>query len=244
MIVPNQMEQSSPIVTSPMTSALGEIKQFFASFNPAIDFHENFDTPFDDSDKKQLIAYTLQAIKKTHDKKARAAMLSDATYTLFKFGMKREARQITQAALKNAIAPYYLMSMMGYFEKEDGNNNEALAWYQKAYQSAQGPATKLQWYGSYIRNLIKLKPDNNQAIKSHVAQLLKDYTRMPDSFWGRNQRVLASVRKAAAKWAEEQLEDDWLQVIQKQGQQRCVSARNEAWRAGCEKYYAGFSTAG
>jgi len=215
-------------------------EQFFASFNPAIDFNESFVTPFNEDDKKQLITYTLKAIKNTQDKKARAAMLSDATYTLFKFGLKDDARKITQAALKSAIAPYYLMSMMGYFEKDDGNNDKALAWYQKAYQSAQGPATRLQWYGSYIRNLLKLKPDDSQGIKSHVAQLLKDYTRMPDSFWGRNQRVLASVRKALGKWAQEQGEETWLQAIQQQGQQQCASASNDTWRAGCEKYYAAF----
>jgi len=215
-------------------------EQFFASLNPAIDFHESFETPFDEDDKKQLIAYTLKSIKNTQDKKARAAMLSDATYTLFKFGLKDDARKITKAALKNAIAPYYLMSMMGYFEKADGNDDKALVWYQKAFQSAQGPATRLQWYGSYIRNLIKLKPGDVQKIKWHVAQLLKDYIRMPDSFWGRNQRVLTAVRKALGKWAKEQGEEVWLHAIQQQGKQQCSNASNETWRAGCEKYYAAF----
>jgi len=216
-------------------------KQFFASFNPAIDFHESFETSFDEDDKKQLIAYTLKSIKHTQDKRAHAAILSDATYTLFKYGLKDDARKITRAALKNAIAPYYLMSMMGYFEKADGNDDKALALYKKAYQSAKGSATRLQWYGSYIQNLIKLKPNQTHTIKTHVDTLLLDYTTIPDSFLGRNQRVLKSVRKWTEKWARQQYEVDWLESIRRRREQSCRAYDNELYRSGCEKYYADFS---
>jgi len=167
-------------------------------------------------------------------------MLSDASYMLFKYGLKDQAKQLLTTELNASSNPYYLMSTLGFFEKEDDNSELALQWYEKAYLSAKGPATKLQWYGSYIRNLIKLKPENKESIKSHVSTLLDKYTYMADSFWGRNYRVLLSVKKSTSKWAGENDEISWKESLQLNGLKKCSLSSKEVYKTSCEKFYKEF----
>lgn len=211
--------------------------QYFATFYPQLNFSEQFDYPIIYEDRKQLIDYSVQALQKTTDKKAREALLSDTSYLLYKFGLKDQAFDILTSALKDSIAPYYQMSMLGYLEKKEGNNDKALEWYRKAYQSAKGPATQLQWYGSYVRNLISLKPEAVEEIKSHVDDLLSNYANMSDSFWGRNKRVLQSVARNLKEWSETQQQTQWVKHLQQQGQEKCATAKDELYQTGCNEFY-------
>ncbi len=214
---------------------------YYATFSPFIDFRESFEIKLEDKDKQLLKNYTSKVLPITKDKKAREALVSDASYLLFKYDMKKAAKSMLANEMKTSKNPYYLMSTLGYFEKEEGNSDNALVWYEKAYKAAKGPATKLQWYGSFIRNLIKLNPDNKSAIKSHVNTLLKNYTTMTDSFWGRNYRVLLSVKKSASKWAEKNAELPWIEELKENGLQKCAQSRTDIYKSGCEKFYQEFS---
>lgn len=213
---------------------------YYSTFYPLIDFEESFEIKVEESDKKQLIAYTTKNLPKTKDPKAREVMINQTSYILFKFGMTKTAKQMLTTAMKTTLNPHYLMSTLGYFEKEEGNKVKALEWYEKAYQSAKGPATKLQWYGSFVRNLIELKPDDNASIKSHVNILLNDYTYMADSFWGRNYRVLVAVKKSINKWAEEKKEISWVKEMKLQGQKKCSLSKKEIYKSACDKFYQEF----
>ncbi len=117
---------------------------------------------------------------------------------------------------------------------------KALEWYEKAYKAETGPATKLQWYGSYVRNLIELNPEDGTSIKSHVGTLLGKYTNMSDSFLGRNYRVLISVKKSSHKWAKENNETPWIETLKIQGLQRCSQSTKDIYKSGCNKFYQEF----
>jgi protein disulfide-isomerase len=212
---------------------------YYTTFYPSIVFAENFGVKADEKDKNQLIEYTTRNLAVTKDRKTREVMIDRTSFMLFEFGMKDIARKMLTTALKTTPNPFYLMSTLGYIEKEEGNNQQALEWYKKAYETAKGSATKLQWYSSYVKNLIELNPDD-QAIKSHVNTLLMDYTHMNDSFWGRNNRVLVSLKKSVNKWAEEKREISWLKAIQTQGLNKCSASKKEIFKTGCAKFYKEF----
>ncbi len=216
------------------------LDQYYATFYPSISFHENFKVKLLEQDKQQLLEFTQNNLKTITDHKSREAMISEASYLLFKFDLKADAKTILQEELKTSNSPYYSMSTLGYFAKEDGNNSEALQWYEKAYKSAKGPATKLQWYANYVRNLIKLNPQDDQAIKSNVETLLNNYTKMSDSFMGRNYRVLISLKKATGKWVENYDQTDWFKSLKSLGLKNCSTSDMEIYKSACEKYYEEF----
>ncbi|MCK4710864.1 MAG: hypothetical protein KAU21_19775, partial [Gammaproteobacteria bacterium] len=215
-------------------------EHYYATFNPSIDFAESFVVKLEASDKKQLTDYISKTLPQTTDKKARQAMVSDASYMLFKFGMQEQAKEMLTREMTTSRNPYYLMSTLGFSEKEEGNTAQALEWYEKAYKAAKGPATKLQWYGSFVRNLIKLKPEDKKAIKSHVNSLLSDYTNMADSFFGRNYRVLESLKKSTMKWADENKENLWIENIKAKELKKCSLSSKEIYKSSCEKFYKEF----
>ncbi|MCP4076649.1 MAG: thioredoxin family protein [Gammaproteobacteria bacterium] len=214
--------------------------RYYATFFPSIDLEENFDIKLEQDDKTQLTNYTSKTLPQTKDPKAREALVSDASYLLFKYGMQKQAKEMLESEIKITSNPHYLMSTLGYFEKQQGNPVKALEWYEKAYKAAKGPATKLQWYGSYVRNLIDLNPDDTQSIKSHVGTLLGKYTNMSDSFFGRNYRVLLSVKKSTNKWAKKNNETIWVETLKTQGLKRCSQSIKDIYKSGCEKFYQEF----
>lgn len=213
---------------------------YYATFNPGIDFHESFKTSLSDKDKQQLVDYTTTKFSHTTDYKSREAMLSDASYLLFKYGLKSQAKELLNTEIKRAKSPWYIMSTLAYLAKQDEKNDDALGWYKKAFQTAKGPATKLQWYATYIRNLIKMKPKETTAIKSSTEKLLFKYTAMTDSYMGRNGRVLQSIKKSASNWAKENNQLNWINEVKNRGSQICSSSNNSIYKSGCEKFYSDF----
>lgn len=214
---------------------------YYATHYPVISFYESYNISPDQDAKKQLLEYTSQILAKTHENKARQALISDASYTLFKFGMIKKAKLLITSELETSDNPYYLMSSLAYFEKEQGNSTLALNWYEKAYKVAKGPATKLQWYGTYVRNLITLDADDKVKIKLHVNTLLNDYTYMTDSFMGRNHRVLLALKKSTEKWAKKNQELSWLEALKSEGLNRCAQSQQDIYKDSCEIFYNEFS---
>ena len=213
---------------------------YYATFFPSIDFTESFEIKLEQQDKKQLAGYTSKKLPQTTDPKAREALVSDASYLLFKYGMQADAKEMLATEMKTTKSPHYLMSTLGYFEKQEGNPIKALEWYEKAYKAAKGPATKLQWYGSFVRNLIELKPSDKKSIKTHVSTLLSHYTNMTDSFFGRNYRVLISLKKSTNKWAQDNKELPWIENIKNKGLQKCSQSTKDIYKSGCDKFYQDF----
>ena len=101
---------------------------YYATFFPSLDFEENFDIKLEQADITQLADYTSKILPQTKDPKAREALLSDASYLLFKYGMKQQAKEILSSEMRTTKHPYYLMSTLGYFEKREYRaGSEAMA---------------------------------------------------------------------------------------------------------------------
>lgn len=214
---------------------------YYSTYYPIVDFHKEYQWPLEESDKKALVEYSEKALATSKgDAKKRVALMSHITYLLFQMGEKQKAKDLLLAEMKTAINPYYLMSTMGYFEKEEGQKSKALEWYEKAYKAAEGPATQLQWYGNYIKNLIKLAPEKKSEIKQHVQALMQDYTKMADAYLGRNYRVLESVKKSLTDWSKDKKDQIWMKSLKKEGLNRCLKSDQEIHRKNCEKFYKAF----
>ena len=84
--------------------------------------------------------------------------------------------------------------------RKRGDKAAAVAWTEKAYGAASGPATRLQWGVSYVNTLIDLAPDDPARIERAAIQVIDELEPVPDTFYDRNRRSLEKMAKRLLAW--------------------------------------------
>jgi len=102
--------------------------------------------------------------------------------------------------LARSHSPYYLMSSLAGNAKARGDKAEALRWYEKAFDTSEGPATRLQWGASYVSALVELAPQDAPRIERAAAQLLSDVAAQPNAFYERSARSLQRAARKLQDW--------------------------------------------
>ncbi|HEY5720329.1 MAG TPA: thioredoxin family protein, partial [Gammaproteobacteria bacterium] len=92
--------------------------------------------------------------RETTDGYERQAVITEAAYLLGQAGLWAESDALLKSNLAKSHSPYYLMSQLGSNARKLGKPEEALRWYQQAFDKSEGPATRLQWGSSYISALV------------------------------------------------------------------------------------------
>ena len=131
----------------------------------------------------------------------RQSGISDLWYALYQAGLAEDARAMLLTELDISKQPYYFMSGLGYLEKQEGNENRALEWYRKAWETSRGPATRFQWGCNYLMALIELRPDALENIEQDGTKLLEELSQQPDSLHNRTRLRLESLGETLLTWA-------------------------------------------
>jgi hypothetical protein len=92
------------------------------------------------------------------------------------------------------------MSQLASNARKLGKKDEALGWYQKAYETSVGPATRLQWGASYIGALVDLAPADAARIERAASQVFADAAKDRGAFHDRSGRSLERVGKKLTTW--------------------------------------------
>lgn len=147
-------------------------------------------------------------------------------------GFIDEARDVARQGIEETPAPYYFMSGLASLEKRQGNLDEALVWYEKAWEASRGPRTRVRWGWAYLNNLVELRPDNIPAIRDTGIQLLAEIADQDN--WQENySRTISRISDSLLEWSEvaESTERKLaLDAIRTKMQSQCGEARpaNEA----------------
>ncbi|MGN6829092.1 thioredoxin family protein [Paucibacter sp. M5-1] len=158
------------------------------------------------------IAPALQQEVKTHAARAdreisdgyeRQAVITSAAYLLGQAGLWKDSDELLKASLAKSHSPYYLMSQLGGNAKKQGRNDEALRWYEEAFNKSEGPATRLQWGSSYFSALVELAPLDAAKIEKTAAQLFAEAAKDKGAFYERSARSLQRVGTQLASWGAE-----------------------------------------
>jgi len=104
------------------------------------------------------------ADKTVSDPLMRQATMPEAGQLLIEAGEPKAAAKLWEAELPRSVAPYYYMADLADLAESLKDNGAAVGWLAKAADSAQGPATRLQWAVLYSRGVIRLAPDDKAAI--------------------------------------------------------------------------------
>ncbi|MEO8124876.1 MAG: thioredoxin family protein [Burkholderiales bacterium] len=130
----------------------------------------------------------------------RQAVITTGAYALERAGLMRESDALLKANLAKSHSPYYLMSALAGNAKARGDKTEALRWYEEAYRTSQGPATRLQWGASYVSALVELSPQDASRIERAASALIADAATQPNAFYERSARSLQRAGTKLQTW--------------------------------------------
>ena len=142
------------------------------------------------------------ALRPQLNKYQQHAAINSLWQLYYEAGLEADARATLQEGMETSKQPYYFMSGMGYLEKESGNKAAAIDWYKKAWDAAEGPATRIQWGSNYLFALIELSPDNTGEIAAAGATLFDELAQQKDGLYHRSRGRMDRLGSKLLVWAE------------------------------------------
>jgi thiol-disulfide isomerase/thioredoxin len=157
------------------------------------------------------------------DRYVRQALVPSLATSLTKLGDVAASNALLEAELSTSVAPYYHMLVLASNAKKQGDKAKAVQWYQRAWQTSTGPATRVQWGTSYLTNLMDLAPDDQKRIERDAKTLLSEAIASNDALNGRNFRSLERVAAKMRTWAQSSAQHlTTAQALQTQWQDSCA----------------------
>jgi hypothetical protein len=142
---------------------------------------------------------------------------------------------LLKANLTKSHSPYYLMSQLGGNARKLGRKDEALQWYQQAFDRSEGPATRLQWGSGYFSALVDLAPADAARIEKTAAQLFSEAAKDKGAFHERSARSLQRVGSKLNEWNKDGSKTAALQRLKRQLDGVCAAVEAaDGQRATCE----------
>jgi len=130
---------------------------------------------------------------------ARHSAIHIAAGALNDGGLPAEADAMLRAELPRAHSPFYFMQLLAASAGRRGDTGAMLAWYEQAWRTAKGPATRIQWGANYLLKLLDGAAADIARIDDAAAGLLADVQATPDAFCQRNRGHLQRVGQALAE---------------------------------------------
>ena len=184
--------------------------------------------------RKDVREHVARLDRDTTDGYERQAVITAGAYALGRAGLWADSDALLKANLARSHSPYYLMSQLGGNARKLGRNDEALRWYEQAFDKSEGPATRLQWGSGYLAALVDLAPQDAARIEKAAAQLLTDAAKDSGAFEGRSVRSLKRAGTKLAGWTADGKNAATLRRLQSQLDGLCAKVdAADGQRAAC-----------
>ena len=131
----------------------------------------------------------------------RQAVITEAAFVLGEAGLWKDSDDLLKSSLSKSHSPYYLMSYLGNNARKQGHKDEALRWYEEAFNKSEGPATRLQWGSNYLAALVDLAPQDAGKIEKTASQLFNEAAQDKSAFYERSARSLQKVGAKLGSWS-------------------------------------------
>ncbi|WAC74050.1 thioredoxin fold domain-containing protein [Roseateles sp. SL47] len=164
----------------------------------------------------------------------RQAVITSAAHVLGRAGLWSDSDALLKASLAKSHSPYYLMSYLGGNARKQGRNEEALRWYEEAFNRSEGPATRLQWGSNYLSALVELAPQDSARIEKAASQLLAEADKDKGAFYERSARSLQKVGSQLTAWNAKGQHADSIKRLRAQLDGVCAKQSERADKAVCE----------
>lgn len=164
----------------------------------------------------------------------RQAVITSAAHVLGRAGLWADSDALLKASLAKSHSPYYLMSYLGGNARKQGRTEEALRWYEEAFNRSEGPATRLQWGSNYLSALVELTPQDSARIEKAASQLLAEAEKDKGAFYERSARSLQKVGSQLTAWNAKGQHDASLKRLRTQLDGVCAKQAEASDKAVCE----------
>ncbi|HEX6998997.1 MAG TPA: thioredoxin family protein [Gammaproteobacteria bacterium] len=140
-----------------------------------------------------------EALERTRATPARPGVVNAAVNLLVTLDDFDAAYAVAEAALAESKTPYYQMADLAALEERMGHPDAAIGWLERAYRESQGAATRFQWGTNYVRGLIRLRPDDEAAVRDAAVAVLGELEG-PERLYRRTRARLESLEAALREW--------------------------------------------
>jgi thioredoxin-like negative regulator of GroEL len=158
------------------------------------------DAPLPESLLAEITGVITRADASTQDPYVRMAFVNAAWNTLTEAGLDEFAYELTSREVEISKFPEYIMLDLAALARRAGQTDEALAWLEKAWQKARGPATRFQWGTSYVIGLLEMAPDNRERIENVTVALFRELEAESDAFFLRTTARMSRLASRFEEW--------------------------------------------
>jgi len=131
----------------------------------------------------------------------RQAVMPDAAGLLADAGDRPGAEKLLEAELPRSVAPYYDMVDLADLLEKDKDDKAAIAWLKRAADSAQGPATRVQWAIFYSNGVMRMTPDDHAAVATAAGAVVDALGQNSSGYAERTQKKVAAWSKTLRAWS-------------------------------------------
>ncbi len=162
---------------------------------------EDPEAPLSDGLREEILAAVQWADEVTTDGYERQSVINTARNVLMEAGLTEEAARLLYKELEISKQPYYFMVGLARIEQQNGNYADAIGWLKRAYDEAQGPATRFQWGAYYVHGLIDMVPQESERIEQAALDLIAELGET-QAFYQRPKRQLVRLERKLRAWNE------------------------------------------
>lgn len=190
--------------------------------------------------KHETTELVAQADAATRDPDQRQVVMNAAWGALLEAGLDAEANTMLEREISKASQPHYFMSGLAELAEKAGHDDQALAWLERAYESASGQATRFQWGTDYVIGLLKMAGDDPARIEGAAATLFDELESHPETaFYQRNVARMGRLEKALSDWNADGTHASSIERIRKHVRTICAEIdAGEPSRRNCEAFLA------
>jgi thiol-disulfide isomerase/thioredoxin len=173
-----------------------------------------------------------------HDENIEAGDVEAALNILDVLGDTDHAYAIALHAEQTSRTPYYYMSDLADLEEKRGHKDLAIGWLERAYHESQGAATRFQWGTNYVRGLVRMRPDDDAAIRSAALAVLAELDG-PNRIYSRTRMRLEKLDGVLREWNRQGRHAATIAVLRQRADDICAKVpASDPAHATCEGFLA------
>ncbi len=132
----------------------------------------------------------------------RQSVISNAADLLHQAGDDAGAKQLLTAELKRSASPYYYMLDLAGIAEDEHDGKAAIDWARKAYETSEGPATRVQWAIEYSKTVLRQAPADKAAVEAGAAAVIAELDKNPGGYYQRTRVKVATWGGLLHKWSD------------------------------------------
>jgi protein disulfide-isomerase len=168
------------------------------------------------------------------DLMTRQAVISDAAQLLDMAGDFAGAKKLLTAELKRSKQPYYYMLDLSEVAADQGDAKAAVDWAHKAYEAAEGPATRVQWAVDWSNTVMAMTPKDKAAVAESANAVIAELAKSPDSYYQRTRVKVGAWGEKLRAWSAKNGGAELLADLR--GKMDGVCAKEGAQAAACRNW--------